>query len=106
MKTLTLGSLFIFSTSLFAGDLYMNCAQAPVDEAEEFIASSSVSKGRAYVAFKNGKHSYTITFENGKYEYLKSNSNLGGFERVSNVSGSGKYKEAKIVDGFYCHIND
>jgi hypothetical protein len=106
MKTLIFGSLFIFSSSLFAGDLYMNCGYAPIEQAEEFIASSSVNRERAYVAFAKGKFNYTITFENGKYEYLKSNSNIGGFERLSNISGSGRFKEAKIVDGIFCHIND
>lgn len=95
------------SLSSFAGDLYLSCGFGEEEHWENFTDSLLGEKNRGMILIKKDTVSYAISFNGMLYRYLKSDSNLGGYEEKTimpkDLSGM---KVAPLVDNIWCHIND
>lgn len=106
MKLFVLSLTLLTSLSSFAGDMYLSCGLGKDNHWDNF-QDSVLDQGRGLVTLKNGTMTYVVTFDGGTYWYIKSNSNLGGFEEKGPIQGDGtSFNIAHITDDLWCHIND
>ena len=103
IKKFTLIALLVGQA--FAGEIYLNCGKGNIDNMEEFISSSLVTKNKAMTTFQTQSIIYTVIFESNKFEILRSDSSLGGFTRIK-ANALGLFRESPLFDGFSCHLND
>lgn len=97
--------LALMSSAAFAGDMSMYCGVGTVETMDEFVASGLYKDDKAYASFKLGTIAYTVTVDSGSYQFLKSDTNTGGFELIESAA-SGDLMSSDLIDGISCFIWD
>lgn len=106
MKLFVLSLSLLVSLSGFAGDMYLSCGFGEESHWENF-QDSVLDKGRGLVTLKSGTIRYVVTVDGEAYRFIKSDSNVGGFEEKGAILGDdSSFNIAHIADDVWCHIND